>query len=663
MDVNTCGQTGAGDNDATCESEGNDNFIDPIEQANVVNFAGDQTVISQDNRNVVSQFNAAENDCDENTFNFVLNNNADCQNDGLLNNFLGPLNQDNQVISAVDNSISDQDNNVAVSQTLLADNDCNGTGGNDVTCTNDGFSDGVDIEDFNFITDIDQVNSATLGGDVSADQVNDLTLGQGGSLVNTCDETDGGVNQATCENVEVVQVVGPISQSNNVDADPNGDIVTQSNGAQVTQNLDAVNDCDEDGTGFNFASCINDLTSNEIESIVQDNDAIVGDDTVQLNFVAVTQDLLLQNVCDETGVGDNNAQCNDPVSADDSNNFIGQVTQENDADGSGDADFTQNNNIPTINQVIDAENDCDQSDEQTASGSNNAFCNNSDPENTIDSITQDNEATGTHVDDIFQDNTGSFSQVMTLNNGCDATTFTDSGNNNAACTNDVADNFLGIVTQTNGATGGDDVLIDQENNLAVTQVTSANNNCDSTASNGAICINFNAGNTIDDITQDNTASAGGFASITQSNDATINQNVDLLNSCDESGAGINLALCENADAGDGFNVIGPISQSNDANGGGNAVATQSNIIDVTQNLEGTNDCDEANTGNNNAVCSTEIFNNIDSITQSNVIGSITGTDVEDQSNVFTVTQNLVATNDCDETGNLETTMQFAALIK
>ena len=71
----------------------------------------------------------------------------------------------------------------------------------------------------------------------------------------------------------------------------------------------------------------------------------------------------------------------DPSS--DSNNFIGPVTQENDADGSGDADFTQNNNIPTINQVIDAENDCDQSDEQTASGSNSAFCSNSDPENTI----------------------------------------------------------------------------------------------------------------------------------------------------------------------------------------------------------------------------------------------------------------------------------------
>ena len=79
--------------------------------------------------------------------------------------------------------------------------------------------------------------------------------------------------------------------------------------------------------------------------------------------------------------------------------------------GSGDADFTQNNNIPTINQVIDAENDCDQSDEQSADGNNFAVCSNNHPINDIDYITQTNNATGTHVDDIFQDNTGSFSQV------------------------------------------------------------------------------------------------------------------------------------------------------------------------------------------------------------------------------------------------------------
>ena len=126
------------------------------------------------------------------------------------------------------------------------------------------------------------------------------------------------------------------------------------------------------------------------------------------------------------------------------------------------------------------------------------------------------------------------------------------------------------------------------------------------------------------ITQENTATGDGFASITQSNDATINQNVDLLNSCDESGAGINSADCDNDDAADFHNLIGPVSQSNDANGADNSVVTQSNIIDVTQNLEGTNDCDEANTGDNNAQCSTEIFNNIDSITQTNDIDPITG---------------------------------------
>ena len=69
---------------------------------------------------------------------------------------------------------------------------------------------------------------------------------------------------------------------------------------------------------------------------------------------------------------------------DTADNFIGPVDQSNDADGSGDADFTQNNNIPTINQVIVAENDCDQSDEQSADGANFAICSNFDAFNNID---------------------------------------------------------------------------------------------------------------------------------------------------------------------------------------------------------------------------------------------------------------------------------------
>ena len=128
----------------------------------------------------------------------------------------------------------------------------------------------------------------------------------------------------------------------------------------------ATNDCDEEGTGFNIAICENvESLSNNIEEIGQLNIATVGDDTVQSNFVGTSQDLQAVNVCDETGLGDNVAHVQNSTE-----NVIGPVGQTNDADGSGDADFTQNNNIPTINQVIDAENDCDQSDEQTAEGSN-----------------------------------------------------------------------------------------------------------------------------------------------------------------------------------------------------------------------------------------------------------------------------------------------------
>ena len=90
----------------------------------------------------------------------------------------------------------------------------------------------------------------------------------------------------------------------------------------------------------------------KLTSITQINDATVGDDLVQSNFVGVNQDLQLENICDETGIGDNDAECNNGNCG--RNNFIGPVDQYNDADGSGDADFTQNNNIPTINQVIDS---------------------------------------------------------------------------------------------------------------------------------------------------------------------------------------------------------------------------------------------------------------------------------------------------------------------
>ena len=83
---------------------------------------------------------------------------------------------------------------------------------------------------------------------------------------------------------------------------------------------------------------------------------------MQLNFVGMNQDLQFENVCDETGVGDNDEQC----TSDTAYNPIGPVDQSNDAQGSGDADISQKNNIPVIKQQIVAENDCDQLDQQSA---------------------------------------------------------------------------------------------------------------------------------------------------------------------------------------------------------------------------------------------------------------------------------------------------------
>ena len=85
-------------------------------------------------------------------------------------------------------------------------------------------------------------------------------------------------------------------------------------------------------------------------------------------------------------------------------------------------------------------------------------------------------------------------------------------------------------------------------------------------------------------------------------------------------------------------------------------------MDVTQNLEGTNDCDEANTGDNNAQCGTKIFNNIDSITQTNDIDSITGTELKTSPTCLplprTWWQQMTVMKQV-----LEITMQFAVLLQ
>ena len=201
---------------------------------------------------------------------------------------------------------------------------------------------------------ITQENTATGDDFAQISQSNDATIHQNLDLLFSCDESGDGSNLAICVS-GTTNFIEPIAQTNAVTGADESDTVVQSNGAQITQNLQIIQDCDEENTGFNFQTCDSDQ-GNNIDTITQANDATtVGDDTVQSNFLGTSQDLQAINVCDETGVGDNDAECiNSP------NNSIGPVAQINGADGSGDADFTQNNNIPTINQVIAAENDCDQ---------------------------------------------------------------------------------------------------------------------------------------------------------------------------------------------------------------------------------------------------------------------------------------------------------------
>ena len=98
------------------------------------------------------------------------------------------------------------------------------------------------------------------------------------------------------------------------------------------------------------------------------------------------------------------------------------------------------------------------------------------------------------------------------------------------------------------------------------------------------------------------------------------------------------------------NFIGPIFQTNEVKGDESDTITQSNVMDVTQNLEGTNDCDEANTGDNIAECGPISLIPL-TLYPRQTKWMLLPVPTHDQSNLFAVTQNLVATNDCDETGN------------
>ena len=70
------------------------------------------------------------------------------------------------------------------------------------------------------------------------------------------------INVALCDNDFAWNLHWTSSQTNNAADADQIDTVAQSNGAQITQNLLATNDCDEANTGDNLAPAHNDQPFN-----------------------------------------------------------------------------------------------------------------------------------------------------------------------------------------------------------------------------------------------------------------------------------------------------------------------------------------------------------------------------------------------------------------
>ena len=121
-------------------------------------------------------------------------------------------------------------------------------------------------------------------------------------------------------------LIGPLSQTNDATGQDEATIL-QANQIDIVQNLGAANDCDESGSGDNFANCDNNAL-NSIASIEQTNTGEgSGDDRIkQVNFVGIDQNLQTKNDCDESGGGNNEKTCTIT-----SSNEIGNIVQTNDA--------------------------------------------------------------------------------------------------------------------------------------------------------------------------------------------------------------------------------------------------------------------------------------------------------------------------------------------
>jgi hypothetical protein len=188
---------------------------------------------------------------------------------------------------------------------------------------------------------------------------------------------------------------------------------------------------------------------------------------------------------------------------------------------------------------------------------------------------------------------------------------------------------------------GESSFSDQQNNAAIDQTANLANTCSETGTGTSIvgCVN-DVSNFVGQIEQDNSAKGEGADNIVQQNQVVVDQNLVAVNDYDEQDSGSNLATCENT----ALNSIASITQDNSGTGDGNDDIDQSNFVGITQDLHTTNDCDESGSGDNLKICSITSSNEIGDILQTN---DATGTD--EDNNVLSISQDLTATNNCDDT--------------
>ena len=559
-------------------------------------------------------------------------------------------------------------NSVDVSQRINQANDCDesGNGDNLATCTNLGN---------NAVGPITQTNSGhSNNNDGDANYKNAVDIDQAVNQLNDCDEEDDGNNAATCTNLGN-NAVGPITQTNSGHSNNNDGDANYKNAVDISQRINQANGCSESGdasflrvvssSGEVFPGACTNLGNNAVGPITQTNSGHSNNNDGDANYknaVDIDQAVNQLNDCDENEDFANFVGCDNSGS-----NSIGPITQTNSGhsnNNDGDANYK---NAVDISQRINQANDCDESEGigLEDAGFNGATCTNL-GNNAVGPITQTNSGHSNNNDgDANYKNAVDIDQAVNQLNDCDEE---DGGFNQAICTN-LGNNAVGPITQTNsGHSNNNDGDANYKNAVDISQRINQANDCDESGFGDLgfqSCVNI-GNNAVGPITQTNSGhSNNNDGDANYKNAVDIDQAVNQLNDCDESGAG-NLGgnACQETlvnnpqrKPNSGFNSIGIITQTNQGFGINNdGDANYKNAVDIDQAINQANNCDELggaplNFRTNQAICNNSGSNSLGDITQVNQ-GLATNIDGDaNYKNAVVIDQAVDQANRCSEFDN------------